>query len=114
MKLFESERKVMEVLWREGSITAGQVAKILNLEIGWNRNTTYTVINKCIRKGYVSRSEGKFICTPILTKKEVCNEELNELLEKYYDGQCVKMFDSLVKISTKQEIKKMKKILKNN
>ena len=114
MKLFESERKVMEVLWREGSITAGQVAKILNLEIGWNRNTTYTVINKCIRKGYVSRSEGKFICTPILTKKEVCNEELDELLEKYYDGQCVKMFDSLVKISTKQEIKKMKKILKNN
>lgn len=114
MKLFESERKVMEVLWREGSISAGQVAKILNLETGWNRNTTYTVINKCIRKGYVSRSEGKFICTPILTKKEACNEELNELLEKYYDGQCVKMFDSLVKISTKQEIKKMKKILKNN
>lgn len=114
MKLFESERKVMEVLWREGSITAGQVAKILNLEIGWNRNTTYTVINKCIRKGYVSRSEEKFICTPILTKKEACNEELNELLKKYYDGQCVKMFDSLVKISTKQEIKKMKKILKNN
>lgn len=114
MKLFESERKVMEVLWREGSIAARQVAKILNLETGWNRNTTYTVINKCIRKGYVSRSEGKFICTPILTKKEACNEELKELLEKYYDGQCVKMFDSLVKISTKQEIKKMKKILKNN
>ena len=29
MNLFESERKVMDVLWREGSITAGKIAKIL-------------------------------------------------------------------------------------
>ena len=27
MNLFESERKVMDVLWREGSITAGEIAK---------------------------------------------------------------------------------------
>lgn len=44
MKLFDSERKVMEVLWREGEISAGQVVKILKEETGWNRNTTYTVI----------------------------------------------------------------------
>ena len=56
MNLFESERKVMDVLWREGSITAGEIAKILNIDIGWNRNTTYTVINKCIKKGYISVS----------------------------------------------------------
>ena len=37
MNLFESERKVMDVLWREGSITAGEIAKILNIDIfyGW-------------------------------------------------------------------------------
>ena len=63
MKLFESERKVMDVLWRDGAITAGEISKILALEIGWNRNTTYTIINKCIAKGYISRGEKKFICT---------------------------------------------------
>ena len=46
IKLFDSERKVMEVLWREGDMTAGQLAKILKEETGWNRNTTYTVIKK--------------------------------------------------------------------
>ena len=71
MNLFESERKVMDVLWREGSITAGKIAKILNIDIGWNRNTTYTVINKCIKKGYISRGEDKFLCTPVITKDEV-------------------------------------------
>ena len=29
VKLFDSELKVMEVLWREGELTAGSLAKIL-------------------------------------------------------------------------------------
>ena len=67
MNLFESERKVMDVLWREGSITAGEIAKILNIDIGWNRNTTYTVINKCIKKGYISRCRKamRHRCAPV-------------------------------------------------
>ena len=34
IKLFDSELKVMEVLWREGDLPAGQLAKILKEEIG--------------------------------------------------------------------------------
>ena len=113
MKLFESERKVMDVLWREGSITAGEVAKILSLDIGWNRNTTYTVINKCIKKGYISRGEDKFLCTPVITEYEVKNDELKELMEKYFDNSPVKLFSSVVDLSDKQDLKKMKKIIKN-
>ena len=53
IKLYDSELKVMEILWKEGELTAGHIAKILKEEIGWNRNTTYTVIKKCIEKGAV-------------------------------------------------------------
>ena len=113
MNLFESERKVMDVLWREGSITAGKIAKILNIDIGWNRNTTYTVINKCIKKGYISRGEDKFLCTPVITKDEVKNDELEELMKKYFDNSPVKLFTSVVNLADKQELKKMKKIIKN-
>ena len=59
MKLFASEQKVMEVLWRKGDLHAGRIAEILNDEIGWNRNTTYTVIKKCIEKGAIERQEPK-------------------------------------------------------
>ena len=50
-KLFDSERKVMEVIWEEGDMTAKEISLILNEKIGWNKNTTYTVIKKCIQKG---------------------------------------------------------------
>ena len=54
-KLFDSERAVMDVLWKEGDLTAGKIAEILGQSIGWNRNTTYTVIKKWIAKGFISR-----------------------------------------------------------
>lgn len=55
IKVFDSELKVMEILWREGDLTAGQLAKILKEETGWKRNTTYTVISKLIDKGAIER-----------------------------------------------------------
>ena len=45
-KLFDSELKVMDVLWREGDSTAKHIAVILGEEIGWNKNTTYTLIKR--------------------------------------------------------------------
>ena len=64
IKLFDSERKVMEVLWREGDMTAGQLAKILKEETGWNRNTTYTVIKKCVAKGAIAAASPIFSAGP--------------------------------------------------
>ena len=82
VKLFDSELKVMETLWREGDLTAGQIAKILNQEIGWNRNTTYTVIKKCIEKGAIERmfdgSKQKFFAA-LLSDESMDAEELKQL-----------------------------------
>ena len=58
LKLFDSELKVMGVLWREGEATAKRVASVLAEEVGWNRNTTYTLLKRCIQKGAVERLPG--------------------------------------------------------
>ena len=52
-KLYDSELKVMEVLWKEGDDSAKHISEILNAEIGWNKNTTYTVIKNCVAKGAI-------------------------------------------------------------
>ena len=54
-KLYDSELKVMEVLWREGDVSAKHISEVLNTEVGWNKNTTYTVIKKCVAKGAIER-----------------------------------------------------------
>ena len=71
LKLFDSELKVMETLWKHGDCTAGQMAKLLKEEIGWNRNTTYTVIKKCIEKGAIERCEPNFMCRAAVRREEI-------------------------------------------
>ena len=65
IKLFDSELKVMGVLWDEGDTTAKHISDVLKEEIGWNMNTTYTLIKRCIKKGAIERSEPNFMCHAI-------------------------------------------------
>ncbi|MDE6881674.1 MAG: BlaI/MecI/CopY family transcriptional regulator, partial [Lachnospiraceae bacterium] len=75
MKLFDSELKVMEVLWEQGTKSARDIVDVLSQRIGWNKNTTYTVIRKCIEKEAVSREDPGFLCTPLVTRDEVARSE---------------------------------------
>jgi predicted transcriptional regulator len=86
VKVFDSELKVMEVLWQEGDLTAGQLAKILKEQVGWNRNTTYTVIGKLIDKGAVERYEPNFSCRAVVSKEQIQQSEATELIGKLFDG----------------------------
>ena len=61
VKLFDSELKVMDVLWREGDVTAKHISDVLKEQVGWNMNTTYTLIKRCIKKGAIVRSEPNFM-----------------------------------------------------
>lgn len=96
VKLFDSELKVMDVLWRTGDRTAREIALILGEETGWNTNTTYTVIKKCIAKGAVQRSEPGFLCHALISKTEVQAAETEALIGKLFDGSPDLLFASLL------------------
>ena len=105
VKLFDSELKVMDVLWKEGDTTAKQISDILQAEIGWNMNTTYTVIKKCIAKGAIQRTEPNFLCHALIPKEVVQEAETDELIGKLYDGSVDKLFAALLgrkKLSAEQ------------
>ena len=82
IKLFDSELKVMNVLWRGGDHTAKEISDILKAETNWNMNTTYTVIKKCIAKGAIERSEPGFVCHALIPKEAVQEAETDELIGK--------------------------------
>ena len=95
-KLYDSELKVMDVLWREGDLTAKQISNILGESVGWNINTTYTVIKKCIAKGAVARSEPNFLCHALISKEEAQRTETEALIGKLFDGSPDLLFASLL------------------
>ena len=113
IKLFDSELKVMGVLWKEGDKTAKEISDILKSEIGWNMNTTYTVIKKCIAKGAIERMEPNFLCRALIQKEAVQEAETDELIGKLYDGSADKLFAALLgrKKLTAEQITKLKQIV---
>ena len=115
VKLFDSELKVMDVLWREGDMTAKQISDILKAEIGWNMNTTYTVIKKCIAKGAIERTEPNFLCHALIPKETVQEAETDELIGKLFDGSADKLFAALLgrKKLTAEQIAKLRQIVGN-
>ena len=83
VKLFDSELKVMDVLWRDGDRTAREIAGILGEEIGWN------------------------------TKTEVQAAETEALIGKLFDGSPDLLFASLLdsrKLSVEQ-LERLKKLV---
>ena len=113
IKLFDSELKVMDILWKEGIVPAKYVADRLTQELGWNKNTTYTLIKRCMKKGAIERTEPNFMCHALIAKEDVQETETNELINKIYDGSVDKLFVALLgrkKLSTEQ-IEKLKQIV---
>lgn len=110
IKLFDSELKVMDVLWRDGEMPAAQLAKILKADIGWNRNTTYTVIKKCINKGAIQRYDKNFMCRALVSKEQVQKYETVELIDKMFDGSKEKFFAAFLdtKKLSSEELEQLK------
>ena len=96
MKLFDSEWKVMEVLWQDGDTTAKELSLRLADSIGWNKNTTYTVIKKCIDKGAIEQREPNFVCHAAITKRQAQKEEADSLVDKVFGGSAELLFASIL------------------
>lgn len=115
IKLFDSELRVMNVLWNDGDRTAKYISDVLKKEVGWNMNTTYTLIKRCIKKGAIERSEPNFMCRALIPRETVQAAETNELIDKMFDGSIDKMFAALIggnRLSAAQ-IEKLKDLVKN-
>lgn len=85
-RIYKSELNVLEILWQEGDKTAKQISLELANAIGWNKATTYTIIKRCVEKGFIQRLGFDFTCHATITKKQAEEMELDALADKMFQG----------------------------
>ena len=95
-KLVDSEIKVMEIIWEKGPLSAKEISLIAADSIGWNKNTTYTVIKKLEAKGFIRRDEPGFICTPLVSREQMQKQETESLINKFFGGSKKALFSALI------------------
>ena len=112
-KLFESERRVLEVLWQQGDTPAKAIAAALGQQVGWGKTTTYTVIQKCIAKGVVARQEPGFVCHALLSRAEADRAETDALIDRVYGGAPDRLVANLLGSGrlTRAQLDELKKLI---
>ncbi len=110
-RLFDSEAKVMEIIWSNSPISAKEISLIAANTIGWNKNTTYTVIKKLEAKGFIHREDPGFICTPLVSQSQMQKTEAAALIKKVFGGSRQALFSALLEDEplTESEINELRK-----
>ncbi len=113
IRLHEGELNVMELLWSNKALAARDIAKIIKEYIGWEKNTTYTVIKRLIDKGAIIREDPGFICRANISKKKIQDTETQVLLNQLYNGSVsnfISVYLADQKLSGK-DIEELRKII---
>ena len=96
IKLYESELRLMELLWENEGATAKELSLLAEEKTGWNKNTTYTVIKKLVAKGAIRREEPAFVCRSMIGREDVGREEVKTVLNSFYGGSVKAMLSSFM------------------
>lgn len=114
-KIFESEAKVMEIIWAKNPISAKEISMIAADTIGWNKNTTYTVIKKLEAKGFLQRQDPGFICTPLVSQNQMQKVEAVSLVKKMFGGSRKALFSALLEDEplSEEEISALRDLIEN-
>ena len=83
-KVFESEYRFCLILWEHEPIKSSELVNLCRDQLGWKPTTTYTVIKRLSERG-VLKNENTIVSS-LVTKDEVQAAEINEMVEKTFEG----------------------------
>lgn len=112
-KLFDSEAKVMNIIWANGPLTAKEISLIAADSIGWNKNTTYTILKKLEAKGFIRRDDPGFLCSALVSQNEMQKIEAASLVKKVFGGSRQALFSALLQDEplSEKELDELKKLI---
>ena len=116
LRLHEGELNIMELLWSNKELAAKDISKITKEYIGWEKNTTYTVIKRLIDKGAVQRTDPGFICSALVSQRSVREIETKRLIDQFYNGSLQTFISEYLKNQSLSagDIAELQKLAKNS
>ncbi|MCM1542714.1 MAG: BlaI/MecI/CopY family transcriptional regulator [Blautia sp.] len=109
-KIFESEYRFCLILWEHEPVKTTELVQLCREQLEWKRTTTYTVIKRLGERGVLKNENGTVVS--LVSKDEVQAAEIEELLEKKFEGSLpsfVAAFTKHQKISEREidEVQRM-------
>lgn len=109
-KIFDSEYRFCLILWEHAPVKSRELVELCREQLGWKPTTTYTVIKRLSERG-ILKNENSLV-TALVTKDEVQAAEIDELVEKKFEGSMpafVAAFTKMKKVTPREidEVQRM-------
>lgn len=83
-KVFESEYRFCLILWEHEPIKSSALVELCAQQLGWKPTTIYTVMKRLSERGVLKNE--KTVVTSLVSKEEVQAAEIDEMMEKTFEG----------------------------
>ncbi len=83
-KIHESEYRFCLILWEHEPVTAVELVKLCQQQLGWKRTTTYTVIKRLTERGVLKTENGTV--TALVSRDQAQEREIDALVEEKFQG----------------------------
>ena len=110
-KIFESEYRFCLILWEHEPIKSMDLAKLCKEKLDWSKTTTYTVMKRLSERGVIKNENA--VVTSIISKEEAQLSELDELMDKKFEGSLPAFFAAFGRRQelTDEEIEEIRRII---
>ncbi len=83
-KLFDSEYRLMELIWQEEPVRSTRLMQLAKEQLDWKKSTCYTVLKKLEAKGFVSNVNA--VVTALISREKVQQEESQRVIARNFGG----------------------------
>lgn len=84
MQMGTVEARFAEIIWSHEPVTAAQLAKNAEGELGWKKTTSYTVLKRLCDKGIFQNEKG--CVTSLISREQFHAMQSEKFLEETFEG----------------------------
>ncbi len=83
-KLGEIEMRFAQIIWDNQPLSSGELVKLAERHLTWNRSTTYTILRRLSNRGIFKNENGTV--SAIISKEELIALQSEQFVEQTFSG----------------------------
>lgn len=83
-KLGEVEMRFADIIWDNEPLSSGELVKLAEKKLSWNRSTTYTILRRLSQRGMVQNVKGTV--TSLVSKADFMAVQSEKFVEETFSG----------------------------
>lgn len=95
LKLFESEYRFMDLIWRSEPVNSTELCRMALEELEWKKSTCYTVLKKLADKGFVKNENA--MVSALVAREQVQKYESESLIARNFSGSLPAFLNAFLK-----------------